>query len=71
MASVGIEKKTLAFVLWSNIACNALVHGEENKHCLRFICWPIATHDSLLVLDGGNANGAFFVMMISFRCVHA
>ena len=39
------EKNMLAFVLWLNIACNMLVSGEENEHCLHnFICWPVATH---------------------------
>ena len=39
------EKNMLAFVLWLNIACNMLVFGEENEHCLHnFICWPVATH---------------------------
>lgn len=46
--SKNIEKNILVFVFWLNIACNVLICGEKNKHCLQ-----------VHLLARGNARAIF------------
>ena len=54
--SKNIEKNILVFVFWLNIACNVLICGEKNKHCLQ-----------VHLLVRGNARAVYYFQYTVFK----